>query len=233
MLGSLVTSSRRVGGPIGFAGLIAGLVLVLAEVAFGSHAAAHEEHAGSVHPLGAETGGTATRVRLPEVELITADGQPFALSAAGFGDRVVLIDFVYTRCTTICPALSAVMASAHEALSAHLGRDLVLISVSVDPAGDTPEVLRAYAANFEGGPQWIWLTGNQGPVGRVLRAFGLSTGSPDEHPPLLLAGHPAEGRWLRWVGIPAPQAVIDQVETMIRQRPPAGLRASNGKDGKS
>ena len=70
MLGSLVTSSRRMGGPIGFAGLIAGLVLVLAEVAFGSHAAAHEEHAGSVHPLGAETGGTATRVRLPEVELV-------------------------------------------------------------------------------------------------------------------------------------------------------------------
>ena len=41
MLGSLVTSSRRMGGPIGFAGLVAGLVLVLAEVAFGSHAAAH------------------------------------------------------------------------------------------------------------------------------------------------------------------------------------------------
>lgn len=233
MLSSLCGLSRRRGGRIGFGAIVLALVLVVGEFGFGAHAVAHEEHAASNHASAARTGATATQVRLPEVELITADGEPFVLSAAGFGDRVVLVDFVYTTCTTICPALSAVMAAAHEALSAHLGRDLVLVSVSVDPARDTPDVLRAYAANFGAGPQWVWLTGNQGPVGKVLRAFGLSTGSPDEHPPLLLVGHPAGGRWLRWLGIPAPQAVIDQVETMIRQRPPAGLTASTGKDGKS
>lgn len=233
MFRELVAVSRRGSRRARFGAMLVALVLAGGGSVLGRYAGAHEGHADSRPGSAVETGATVTHVRLPEVELLGADGQPFALSAAGFGDRVVLIDFVYTTCTTICPALSAVMAAAHAGLSAHLGRDLVLVSISVDPARDTPDVLRAYAANFEAGPHWVWLTGNQGPVGRVLRAFGLSTGSPDAHPPLLLVGHPAQGRWLRWVGIPAPQVVIDQVEAMIRQRPDVGLTAATAKDGES
>lgn len=174
-----------------------------------------DPHAAHRAQMQRPAGAGEARIRVPRADLVDAQGDPFAFSAAAFGDRVVVIDFVYTTCTTICPALTAVMASAQGKLAEHLGEDVVLVSVSVDPGRDTPEALRAYAARVRAGEHWIWLTGSAAQVDRVLRGFGIAPGAPEEHPPVLLVGRPAEGRWLRWVGIPSPKAVIEAAQGMI------------------
>lgn len=180
----------------------------------GAARAADDPHAAHRAATRSQATSGDTRVTLPDVVLRDADGQPFRLQPQSFEGRVVVVDFIFTTCTTICPALSSVMASVQRGLGTQMGKDVVLLSISVDPVNDTPAVMRAYAQRVGAGRHWRWLTGSSGDIARVLRAFGLSPGRPNDHPPLILVGDPADNRWLRWVGVPTPAAVIDGARAM-------------------
>lgn len=209
--------------------LVIAMLLAAMLLATPASAAEPDPHAAHRAQMQQPSGGAGeARIRVPHADLVDAHGAPFAFSAAAFGDRVVVIDFVYTTCTTICPALTATMATAQARLAPHLGSEVMLVSVTVDPARDTPEALRAYAARVRAGEHWLWLTGNAAQVDRVLRGFGIAPGAPEEHPPVLLVGRPAQGRWLRWVGIPSPKAVIEATQGMIASAPSAADAARAG-----
>jgi protein SCO1 len=173
-----------------------------------------EPHAAHRRAMHSETNASETRVILPDVVLRDREGRKFALKPDAFGGKVVVVDFIFTRCTTICPALTSVMASVQRALGPQLGRDVVLVSISVDPANDTPQAMDAYAGKVGASEHWYWLTGNNSDIGRVLRAFGLSVGRPGDHPPLVLVGDPLRGRWTRWVGVPTPVTITQTARHM-------------------
>ncbi len=85
-----------------------------------------------------------------------------AVHSGEFQGKVVVANFIYTTCTDICPALSGQMLSLQKALQAEglLGTEVQLLSFTVDPTRDTPDVLRAYAERFRAHPQaWRFLTG--------------------------------------------------------------------------
>lgn len=176
-----------------------------------------DPHAAHRRALEAEAAAGETRVTLPNVVLRDAQDRAFAFRPESFRGKVVIVDFIFTSCTTICPALSSVMASVQRGLGDQMGKDVLLLSISVDPANDTPQVMRAYAQRVGAGKNWLWLTGNTGDIARVLRAFGLSTGKPNDHPPLILVGDPAGNRWQRWVGVPTPAAVVGRAREMVAQ----------------
>jgi protein SCO1/2 len=101
---------------------------------------------------------------LPEFSLtaVSSDGKARPLTLAELKGRVWIADFVFTRCGGPCPALSARMAGLQKSLPAEIG----LLSVSVDPARDTPAALADYASKFEADPaRWLFLTG---PKDRVM-----------------------------------------------------------------
>jgi protein SCO1/2 len=177
-----------------------------------SEADPHAAHRTAAQP--GETTFSQTRVALPDVTLLDSRGKPFRLWPGAFDGKIVVVDFIFTRCTTICPALSTVMAAVQRGLGKRMGREVVLVSISVDPGNDTPDAMRAYAQRMRAGEDWLWLTGNAGDIARVLRAFGLSPGQPGDHPPLVLVGDPRHGHWSRWVGVPTPTALIGRVEEM-------------------
>lgn len=155
-----------------------------------------------------------TRITLPNVTLRDAYGRPFALKPSSFDGKIVVVNFIFTRCTSICPALTSVMSAVQRGLGPRLGRDVVLLSISVDPGNDTTKDMRAYAERVGASVHWRWLTGNSGDIARVLRAFGLSAGKPGDHPPLVLVGDPARNRWTRWVGVPTPATIVDTARKM-------------------
>lgn len=188
-----------------------------------------DPHAGHRHHMQQSTGASATQVQIPNVNLLDAKGQPFRFERSTFGDRVVVIDFVYTTCTTICPVLTATMAAVQRRLAEDLGDKVTLVSVSVDPVHDTPARLNEYANTFKAGEDWHWLTGPKSQVNSVLRAFGLTTGAPADHPPVILVGVPAQNRWLRWVGIPATEAVVQEAKAMMNTQAQAmPIRVAKG-----
>ncbi len=87
-------------------------------------------------------------------------GQPFG--SAELAGKVWVANFVFTRCPTICPAFTAKMARVQQGLSTFDAAARVrLVSFSVDPDHDTPEVLRAYAKKHGATPGvWHFLTGS-------------------------------------------------------------------------
>lgn len=190
------------------------LFLVLSLATCGVARAGDDPHAAHRAAMRSQVASGETRVTLPDVVLRDADGEPFRLRPQSFAGKIVVVDFIFTTCSTICPALSSVMASVQRGLGARMGDDIVLLSISVDPVNDTPQVMRAYAQRVGAGEHWRWLTGTTGDIARVLRAFGLSPGRPNDHPPLILVGDPVGNRWLRWVGVPTPTAIVDAAHAM-------------------
>lgn len=116
---------------------------------------------------------------LPPFVLTERAGTP--LGSEGLAGHVWIADFIFTRCPDICPVLSQRMGSLQAKLPA--GEDAVqLVSISVDPNHDTPEVLRPYAERFGAGPTWRFLTGSRDDVARLLRD-GFKVGFADDGPP--------------------------------------------------
>ena len=91
-------------------------------------------------------------------------------------DRTVAVNFVFTTCTTVCPALTTTMRAIQRELGDRVGQDVWLISVSVDPTVDRPERLRAFANGFGAGPGWTFVTGEPRDIDRLLKAFGSGVG---------------------------------------------------------
>lgn len=120
-----------------------------------------------------------TEVQLP----ILREATDFALTnqneqevrLSDFRGKVVVMNFIYTSCPDVCGKLSHKMSNVWDQLDEGLKRDLILISVSFDPAVDTPEVLKQYAGEqgFDV-PGWHFLTGTEEKVRRVTDDYGVA-----------------------------------------------------------
>jgi protein SCO1 len=194
--------------------------LALSPVAAHDHHSAHHAQADS-KPVAAQS----ARVSLADTALLDQDGRNVRFKSDVIGERIVIVDFIYTSCTTVCPVISAVMAQARDRLGARLGRQVGMVTVTVDPVRDTPARLKEYGARLGSSPGWSWITGPKPQVDEVLRAFGAYAPNFVDHPPLVLVGDAKTGKWLRFYGFPSPDQLLAAVGdlTAARGKPrPAG-----------
>jgi protein SCO1/2 len=157
-------------------------------------------------------------VDLKDLMLIDQEGREVRFVSDVIGDRIVVMDFVYTTCTTVCPVLSALFGQLQERLGEHLGDDVALVSVSVDPTRDTPQRLKAYAARHQAKPGWIWLTGPKTMMDEVLDGLGAYTPNFENHPSMVLVGDGRSGEWSRLFGFPSPDRLMEQVDAFQSAR---------------
>lgn len=103
---------------------------------------------------------------VPPFSFIDRYGKPFTdKDVAG---KIIIADFFFTRCTTICPRMSINMQQLQLKLDDDAYNDVVFLSHTVDPENDTPEVLDAYAKKLEADPaRWKFLTGNAPDIYRM------------------------------------------------------------------
>ena len=108
----------------------------------------------------------------PEFTLTNQDGQRAALSA--LRGKVVAITFIYTTCADTCPLLTAKMAGLQGRLGGDFGPRVQFLSITVDPARDTPEVLKRYAEGHGAqGAGWAFLTGTPSEIQVVAKHYGV------------------------------------------------------------
>lgn len=155
---------------------------------------------------------TAGPIHVPDVTLRDQDGRELHFYRDLVQGKTVLINFVFTTCTTVCPPMGATFSKVQKLLGDRSGRDVQLISVSVDPAVDTPERLKAWGTRFGAGPGWTLVTGDKGEVDRLLKALAVYTADKGDHSPLVLAGNEAAGRWTRAYGLARPEEMIALVD---------------------
>jgi protein SCO1 len=108
----------------------------------------------------------------PEFTLTNQDGQRASLSA--LRGKVVAITFIYTTCVDTCPLLTAKMASLQSRLGGNFGPRVQFLSITVDPARDTPAVLKRYAEGHGAqGAGWAFLTGTPSEIQVVAKHYGV------------------------------------------------------------
>lgn len=159
----------------------------------------------------AEEVETFTPDRIPDAALIDQDGRPVAFHRDLVAGKVVVVNFVFTTCTTICPPMGASFGKLQKSLGERAGRDVFLISVSIDPAIDTPPRLLAWAEKFGRAPGWTLLTGPKAEINSVLRALGAYVGNKLDHAPIALVGRDG-GEWLRVSGFANPEKIIAAID---------------------
>ena len=170
----------------------------------GSAPAAHQDDSGDqsaavldLEPRGLDPLGL-------DVELLDQDGKSVRFYTDLLKDKVVAMNFVFTTCTTVCPPMGASFGRLQKELGERYGRDVYLISVSVDPVTDTPQRLKAWSQQFDAGDGWTLVTGPKAQVNQVLKALKVFTPDSKDHAPLVLLGNDRTGIWQKAHGFTPP-----------------------------
>ena len=153
----------------------------------------------------------AERMRryFPNLPLQTHDGRSVRFYDDLVKGKKVLINFTFTSCTGTCPRTSANLSRVQDLLGDRIGRDIFIISLSIDPEHDTPAVLKEYAATFNARPGWTFATGRIDDINTIRRRLGLyDSADITQHMGLLTFGNEPEGRWGATPALDAPKNIL-------------------------
>lgn len=158
---------------------------------------------------------TMEKYELPDVTLINQDGAKVLVKELLLSDRPVLVDFIYTTCTTICPVLSANFTNFQRQDVAATGQ-FRLVSISVDPENDTPKAMKSYLERYYAKPGWDYLTGSRSDIDKVLIALNAKTENKMDHFPVILIKSPAKAEWLRIFGLIGTAELLKEYKEVVQ-----------------
>jgi protein SCO1/2 len=165
----------------------------------------HQKPAAEAPPKG---DAAAAKPSIPDVEVTDQNGRKSRFYTDLVKGRMVVINFVFTSCTYVCPMQGANFARLQAALGDRLGRDISLISVSTDPLVDTPARLKAWGEKFGAKPGWTLVTGGQDEMDKLLRSLTGDAARRGEHSPVALLGDFEKGAWVRAYGLSEPERYL-------------------------
>lgn len=132
---------------------------------------------------------------LPNLPVVDQDGRQYRFYDDLIKGKKVIINFIFTSCTDICPLTTARMATLQEKLGDMVGRDVEMYSITVDPEHDSPKELKRYADAFRVRPGWRFLTGRPADIQLIRDRLGERARVKSEHRHEMLLGNDAIGDW--------------------------------------
>jgi len=155
--------------------------------------------------------------RLPNVALETHDGRQVRFYDDLVKDRLVVVNMMYANCTNLCPPNTANLLRVKEILQDHVGKDVFMYSLTLQPAIDKPVDLRRYMDKFGIKDGWTFLTGEPAHVEMLRRRLGFYTLDPVEdadlkqHTGMLRIGHDARDRWSMIPALAKPRQIVNSI----------------------
>jgi protein SCO1 len=178
------------------------------------------EGAAAVAPATDTGAGMSQSLRrhFPNVAMRTQDGKAVRFYDDMIKDKVVVIQLMFTDCSKYCSTITPNLVEVQELLRERVGNKVSLLSLTVDPENDTPQVLRAYADQYHVKAGWNFLTGRKSDVDLIRRKLGVY--DPDEnvteHMAVLTIGNEREGQWLAMPALSKPQDIVRTVERIMK-----------------
>ena len=157
-------------------------------------------------------------LRIPDVPIYDQNGRRLSFYTDLVKGKTVAINFIFTTCTTICPPMTATFRRVQQQLGERSGRDVYLISVSVDPVTDVPERLHDFAARFNAGSGWTFVTGSKTEIDSLLQALGAAVADKNDHTPMILVGNDAAGHWTRAYGLSPPTTLVTLITALADRK---------------
>jgi len=192
-------------------------VYLLGATAVPTQSPAHESQAASAGTMGQHSYMRSEgRYRMPDLTLTDSRGRDTKLRDILGGEDPVMVQFIFTTCTTICPVLSASFAEAQNELDA-LGRPYRMVSISIDPEHDTPHRLRDYAERFGAGDHWHFLTGSNEAVASVQKAFDAYYPGNNKmyHQPFTFLRVREGDVWVRFEGLMSTKELVAEYRASV------------------
>lgn len=153
----------------------------------------------------------------PNPELITHEGNHVRFYDDLVRDSVVLINFMFTTCEGICPGTTGRLVEVQRMLGDRVGRDISMLSITLDPEVDSPEVLSRYASQYRVRPGWLFLTGDFEEIENLRRKLGVYDPDPivdadkNSHAGLLPYGNERTGTWAAVPAFVKPGEIVKMV----------------------
>ena len=166
--------------------------------------------------MGGESAGVSTlgEMVIPNAQLQNQNGESVNFQEL-VKDKAVALNFIFTTCTTICPPMGANFVKLKKMHQEHVGKDLVMISVSIDPVTDNPARLKAWSDKFDPGEGWTLLTGDKHVVDKLLKDLNVFTPLIEDHAPIILMGKEGAGDWVRANGLASPEKLSATLQQFL------------------
>jgi len=167
----------------------------------------HAEHKKMLNDTGFDR--SEHRYNVPPVSLTDTRGEAVKLPEVLASEKPVILNFIYSTCSTICPVMSATFAEVQKRLGAE-AKNVRMISITIDPEHDTPNRLAEYADKLDAGPGWRFFTGDYNDVVSVQKAFDIYRGSKTNHIPATFLRSAPDNPWARLEGLPTAGEVVSE-----------------------
>lgn len=190
------------------------LVLCASTVRPQHHPSSHMHDQHQKLPPEAKSQKQTRRLAIPDVEILDEHGQKRKFYADLVKGKMVIINFVYTTCTDICPLSGENFAKLQALLGKRLGKEVYLLSISTDPETDSPAKLKVWSERFKPQAGWTFVTGDKMPMQSLLQALtgeGIRRGF---HTPVALVVNDESGAWVRTYGLESPTRITHIVEEL-------------------
>lgn len=202
LLATLPQARRSLVAAAAFIAFVAALALVLGSLA---HAATEPPRNGAA-------------IYLADLALTDQNGKTVDLYQDYIAGRRIVLHSFFSRCEGSCPVMMATLQALQKQLGERLGQDVSIISITVDPAHDTPAVLAAYAKRVQAKPGWHFLSGSPEQVNTALRRIGQYADAPENHMNLIIVGDDASGDWRKIHGLAPLKDVVTQLLDVLQPK---------------
>jgi len=163
-------------------------------------------------------GQTAAQKYFTDVVLVNQNGEKMRFYSDLLHDKVVIINSFFATCKASCLPMNRNLEKVQEALGDHIGKDVYIVSISVDPTVDTPASLNEYAKKLNARRGWYFLTGEKQNVEFALTKLGQYVGDKNDHLNIIIIGNERTGLWKKAFGLAQSDALVKVVESVLNDQ---------------
>ena len=153
-----------------------------------------------------------------DVILVNQHGEKLRFYSDLLKGKVVVINSFFATCTTVCPPMNHKLTQIQEALGDKLGKDVLILSLTVDPLNDTPPRLKEYAERYHAKPGWHFLTGKKENVDWALYKLGQYVEAKDDHSILFIMGNEPKEVWKKVLSTARTEELIRILQEVLNAR---------------
>ncbi|HMG37407.1 MAG TPA: SCO family protein [Blastocatellia bacterium] len=154
-----------------------------------------------------------------DVVLVNQNGEKMRLYTDLLRGKVVIINAFFATCQGVCLPLTRNLEKVQDALGDRVGRDVNIISITVDPAMDDPASLKEYAKKLHARPGWYFMTGEKENVEFALKKLGQFVSDKQDHLNILIIGNERTGLWKKAFGLARDEELVKVVNSVLNDQP--------------
>jgi protein SCO1 len=147
----------------------------------------------------------------PNTIVQTHDGRKLRFYDDMVQGKIVVFNMMYAICTGVCPSNTANLRQVQQALGNRLGKDIFMVSMTLQPQFDTPQALQDYVKRYDIQPGWMFITGQPNEMEVIRRKLGFFNDDPKidgdlaNHTGMVRVGNERLDRWFMMPALSRPQ----------------------------